>query len=212
MSDWKLFSYASIPLAAGAAILTGLNGYRPFQWSLAGVSNDPNQLVYLHTNIAGYFFDAIFRVEHLSNLRITEHPVQDGANISDHAYKLPEHITLEIGMSDCMDSFISGQFGVGDGKSIQAYQVLKGMQEARNPLSVVTRLQVYNNMLIESIVAMDDVHTRFGGKFIVTLKQIITAQLATTTVKSDRPQTTQETPKAQVQAEQPGSAISEYLE
>lgn len=230
MAGWNIYTITEAIGAAGLS-LQNLNGYRPLQWALSGLSNDPSQLIYAKTNIGGFFFDAILRTEHISSLRITEHPVQDGASLSDHAFKMPEVITLEIGMSDAMDSFIPGQFGTGGAnilnnlfrlpglnlipgmsstgsKSINAFKTLKSIQAARIPLTVVTRLDIYKNMLIEHIAARDDFKTATGLRAIATLKQIIIGQLATTTVDSDRPQTTETTSKGAVQAEAPGSAAS----
>ena len=39
------------------------------------------QLVGIKTNIGGYFFDAYLKVNHNKTLKVTEHPVEEGANI-----------------------------------------------------------------------------------------------------------------------------------
>lgn len=39
---------------------------------------------YLDTSLGKFIFDAYFNISHESNLTITEHPIQSGANISDH--------------------------------------------------------------------------------------------------------------------------------
>src|SRR3972149_4267465 len=81
--------------------------WRPPSWP-ATTGGTQAELVGLADNIGGYFFDAFIRQEHRTTRRITEHPVQDGANISDHSYQLPAQLTLEIGMSDAMDAVVNG--------------------------------------------------------------------------------------------------------
>ena len=77
-------------------------------------------LCYVKTSIGGFFFDAVFRTNHESHLRITSHPVQGGANISDHCFMEPARITMEIGMSDANPSVVFGQFLGGSGSKSQA--------------------------------------------------------------------------------------------
>lgn len=136
-----------------------------------------------------YFFDAILRAEHRQELRKTEHPIQSGASIVDHAYLLPARVTLEIGMSDCMARHVAGQFTSSSSKSISAFQTLLDLQASRLPLVLNTRLASYANMLIESISAVENRETQFALKASVTLSQIIVANLATNTV-SARPDST----------------------
>jgi hypothetical protein len=197
----------------------GSSPFRPPQWGSGSV--DQQQLVYMRPNVAevingqdggqliGYFFDAVIRTEHSTILRITEHPIQSGANKSDHAYMLPVSLTMEIGVSDAMDEIVSGQFSDNSSKSVSAYQVLKRLQRNRLPLQVMTRLELYQNMLIEHITTIDDSKTASALKAIVSFKQIVIANVTLTKV-SVRPQVTNKTNKGAVQpSPQLGSALSE---
>ena len=142
--------------------------WHPPQWDSSA------DMVSISDNINGYFFDAIIRADHNTSRRITEHPVQSGASISDHSYQLPAKLTLEIGMSDAMDSFVKGQWAVA-GKSQSAYNKLVELQSSGKPLTITTRLNYYTNMGIESISAPDDKSTTYGLRCSVTFRQIITA-------------------------------------
>lgn len=175
--------------------------YRPPQWN----QNDPSESARTSiTDASGniYIFDAIMRLEHSSQNRITEHPVQTGANISDHSFSLPDHVVMEIGMSDCMDVFTPGQFDDNDSPSISAYQTLKQMKTDRLPLTLTTRLDTYENMVIEQIHAPDDVKTMYALRCTVAFRQIMTATVNEITVSS-RPQTTGDTKKGTVQGRPP---------
>ena len=55
------------------------------------------------TSIGGLVFDAVLKTDHTSKVTATSHPVESGANISDHAFVEPAEISLEVGVSDCDD-------------------------------------------------------------------------------------------------------------
>jgi hypothetical protein len=112
-----------------------------------------------------FFFDAVFSTEHSSNVTVTEHPVQVGAPISDHAYQEPNEVTMEIGMSDAM-------VGAGDDHSVNAYNTLRQIMAKREPLKLVTRLWTYQNMVLTSISAPDDQTTMYGLKATVMFKNV----------------------------------------
>ena len=78
------------------------------------------------------------------------------------------------------------KFTEGNSRSINAYQVLRKLQEQRIPIKVITRLWTYTNMLIETISATDDNKTAYGLKANVTLKQIFVVNVTTVKI-SERP-------------------------
>ena len=157
-------------------------GYRPPQWLGSGTS--PAQLALCKTNIGGLFFDAVISVstEHMAT--ITSHPVQLGANISDHMYLEPISITMEIAMSDAMDSMVYGQWKGGYTKSVSAYRMLCDLQARRIPITVLTRLNQYPDMVIESISVNDDYKSLYGLRATVSLKQVFVAEATTDTVSA----------------------------
>lgn len=143
-------------------------GYYPSQWGRS--KNAEKEKV----NIGGLFFDAIFTTTTEHQLMITQHPVQTGANISDHAYVQPVKIAMDIGVSDAMAYRIPGAYdNLGPTKSISAYRALCKMMELRIPVKVITRLNTYDNMLIESIAVNDDVSTLYALKASVQLVQVL---------------------------------------
>jgi len=163
---------------------------------------DIPQLIGVKTNIGGYFFDAFLKVDHNSSLRITDHPVEEGANITDHAYVEPKTLTMEIGMSDACISFINGQFTEKYTRSVSAFDVLVNLQEQRIPLKVHTRLKTYENMLIETITVPDDYMTQYGLRATVGLRQIIVVKTETVVIPnrvSKKPHKTGETNRGTVQ-------------
>jgi hypothetical protein len=138
-----------------------------------------------------YMFDAYFNINHESNLAITQHPIQTGASISDHAYMEAQQLTFEIGMSDVMEdlsNYVSNIESFNNketsSRSVNAYRILRKLQADRVPIDVVTRLGEYKNMLIESIVAPDDNKTAYGLKVTVTLKEVFVASVTTVKISA----------------------------
>ena len=165
-----------------------------------------SQLIYVKTNIGGWFFDAFLRVEHTSKLKITEHPVQTGANVADHAYLESQQLAIEVGMTDVVQSIVNGQFSQGWSRSVTAYKVLRQLQASRIPVQVNTRLGIYKNMLVETITTPDTYETQYGLRATVTLKELIVAQVTTVKV-SKRPQVTGSTQRGNPEPVKPNQSI-----
>jgi len=150
------------------------------------------QLFYVSATVNGslrfYFFDAVVKAAHTREMVITKHPVQDGANIVDHAYSMPARLELEIVMSDAVVQYqppASSRMMVGYSsdisKSKSAYQTFLSLQKARTLLQVTTRLDTYNNMLIQSIRPIEEHSTLYALKATIVLEEIIMAYVGTAT-------------------------------
>ena len=89
----------------------------------------------------------------------------------------------------------------GSSRSVDAWGALKKMQLERTPLTVVTRLQTYENMIIEELSAPDDYMTLNALKCTVHLKQIIFANVAEVKESARPASTKQATEGGQTPAE-----------
>jgi len=94
-------------------------------------------------------FNATITVEEIStdDLEITQHPVQQGANITDHAYMKPAQIAIKIIFND------------EDRPLAETYQKLLQLQSSRQPFDVVTGKRQYKNMLFKSLSQTNDLAT-----------------------------------------------------
>ena len=81
----------------------------------------------------------------------------------------------------------------GDGRSVNAWTILRGMQLSRTPITVETRLHDYKNMIIEELSVPDDYKTYTALKCSVRLREIITVGVSNYTT-SKRPMETMEKP------------------
>lgn len=120
-------------------------------------------------SIGGLVFDATLKTDHTSKVTATSHPVESGANISDHAYVEPAEISIEVGVSDCETG--NGTFGSGN-RSLNAFSELLKLQTSRQLITVVTRFKTYRNMLITSVSVPDDYTTMFSFKANLMLREI----------------------------------------
>jgi hypothetical protein len=165
---------------------------------LAANSPEIKDLVYVKTNIGGWFFDAFLNLEHISRLRITEHPVQTGANISDHSFLEPKELNIEVGMSDAATSLVSNQFVGSWSRSVKAYEILRELQAQRIPMQVLTRLGLYRNMMIETLSVPDNYKTLYGLRATVAMREVLVAETRVVRVSS-RPQITNSTNRGNVE-------------
>lgn len=124
-----------------------------------------------------FVFDAVFSTEHSSNITVTQHPVQSGASVSDHAYREPDEVRLEIGMSD------AAVFAGDTSHSVNAYTQLRAIMEQREPITLITRLRTYQNMVITSMTVPDDYTTMNALKASIALQEVRIVSVATIRVQ-----------------------------
>ena len=173
-------------------------------------SFDYDSLIYCKTNIGGYFFDGYLNLSVSSNLEITSNPVESGSSISDHSYRKPTEINMTVIMSDAHESLVQGQFEGSWSRSVSAWEVLKKIQEDRIAVSVLTRVGLYNNMLIKSLIANDTDLELNGLRANVTLVELPVARVRTVEV-SLADQTTIDTEMGNISATYPTDTELESL-
>lgn len=173
-------------------------------------SMEYDSLLYCKTNIGGYFFDGYLNMSITSELEITSHPVESGAAISDHSYNKPVEIAMTILMSDVHSSLVPGQFEGSWSRSVEAFNVLKKIQSDRLTVSVLTRLGLYKNMIIKSLIANDTDIEIHGLRADVTLAELPVARVRTVEI-SLADQTTIDTEMGSVSATYPSDLEQESI-
>lgn len=113
-------------------------------------------------NFAGIYPDVVIEELHNDELEITSHPIEDGAAISDHAFKKPAELIMHVAWSSSkplLNSIIADVQGVLNGKAFvkpladmkSVYASLQQLQEKRNPFTVITGKRKYDNMLLRRL-------------------------------------------------------------
>lgn len=220
--DWMDFSLQIAKLTGKYEIVNLMSGLNNLDTFLFRTPKWP---------IGGMYFDGIMRTEHTSRIRPTQYPVQTGVTMTDHAIIEPAELTVEVMMSDCSTDLFSTNnpildnvyqslkkiilysnymglqcqlnMPLGQGRAAYSWLALKRIQLSRMPITVETRLQTYDNMLIEELSAPDDVKTLNAFKCAVRLREVIVAYVSEAQV-SARAAATQSTNGGQIAAQSGG--------
>ena len=154
--------------------------------------------------------DASVKEEHLAEVEVTDHPVEQGAAVSDHARPKPEELTIEGLVSNTPLNFIQARRSVtsegftwttsaqtnairgNPGNAEAAYVTLRAMRDAPRLLTIITALRSYDNMVMTSLKIPRDKDTGDVLKFTAKFKQvrIVTnaVTVVATKVKKAKPQ------------------------
>jgi hypothetical protein len=146
-------------------------------------------------------------------LQITEHPVELGANITDHAFKKPADLIVRCGWSNAslagvlggvkgLVSALTGGDAFGSDYVSSVYNQLLALQESRIPFDVSTGKRLYTNMLMRSLGVTTDEKSEYTLMVTAVFKQVLIVQTQATTLppRDDQaqPQSTAETSDAGV--------------
>jgi hypothetical protein len=104
--------------------------------------------------------DAAMNERYTLQSRVTEHPVEDGASISDHVIKQPLRIamtgrlsnqTIGFILESLASVFLSNPFGPPASK--QKWDTLVKLRDKGKPFTLVTGLDRYTDLVFESLEA-----------------------------------------------------------
>lgn len=130
------------------------------------------------------------------DLEITQHPVQDGAAITDHAYKKPTVLNIRAQYSP---QYIGVPLD-------EMYRRLLQIQSDRIPIEVLTGKRQYKNMLVKSVSETTDKDTSQILNISVTLQQVILVTVSTVKVPaSSQKRAAQKEPERTGSTEEAGS-------
>ena len=119
------------------------------------------------TDIGGLIPDVTVDEVPRDDLVITDHPVERGAAITDHAFKLPTRIDMRLGWSNASAG--------AEGYVEAVYEEMLRLQGVREPFDIYTPRRFYPSMLVQSITAPRDERTNAILFLSVVFRQIIIA-------------------------------------
>lgn len=168
--------------------------------------------------------------QHSDDLEITQHPVELGAEITDHSFKKPADLVIVAGWSNSPASSstlaallaipgatISGIQSLLSGSTKSQvndiYAKLLALQNKREPFDVYTGKRIYKNMLIKSLSTTTSKETENALIVTVTLRQVLLVSTRTVTVPTDpanlsSPPSTQAPVNRGQQSLQPGTSYT----
>jgi hypothetical protein len=131
--------------------------------------------------------DCVLEEIHSDEMEITQHPVQEGTTISDHAYRRPTELTLTYIWSG------GGRQNVDRSTEflVDTYTMIRQIYSDRNPLRVITGKATYNNMMIQGISVTTDRASENVLIARITLQELLVATVSTSTMAADPSHQTQ---------------------
>ncbi len=135
------------------------------------------------TRIGEVRLDAAVREEHVASARVTESPVESGAKISDHVVLEPQTLNIDGVITDTPvylhpasqnedDGLLTVPLASSGSRAIDAFEALRRLLEARAPLTVVTGLHVYENMVLTNVSVPREPESGLALRFSAELRQV----------------------------------------
>lgn len=132
-------------------------------------------------SIGGITIDATIEETLTDTLQVTEHPVEEGAQITDHSYVQMPGLVMRCGWSNASANsllslqssspFDGGRVTVGDYVS-SVYSQLVALLQSGTVFDVVTSIRMYTSMLITSLALTRDAKTSQALMVTATMRQV----------------------------------------
>lgn len=123
-------------------------------------------------SLGGIIPDVVIEETHRDSLIITQHPVEKGAAITDHAFLRPAEVEMRCGFSNASHG--------DEGYARAVYDGLRRLQASRQPFAVYTGKRAYRDMLIADLGVTTEARTENVLAVAVRLQQIIIVSTKTT--------------------------------
>lgn len=152
-------------------------------------------------SIGGITVDAFISENYQFNNTVSEIPIEDGATITDNIIESPDEISIEgffgryefesnSSMNDTQLSQLTRKVPDTMKRVKYYYQELLRLKQAREPITLVTGLDTFENMIIISLSIPRDVQTGADLNFSMTLKKLPIIHSETVKISvSNAPQT-----------------------
>ena len=131
--------------------------------------------------------DVTISEQHTDTVAVTSHPVDVGAQISDHAYKEQSLVVCVFGWSDSsrlVNSALDGSIFRGIESVNEVYDKLIELQDKRMPIRLSTSKRVYPAMLITKVQTSTTQDTENSALIEVTFQEILIATAKTVSLAS----------------------------
>lgn len=140
-------------------------------------------------NIGGIDVQATLEEVFTDSIQITEHPIELGASVGDHAYVRPIELVMRCGFSNSTASNVASVAASLFGSSMSGastvddlYSQLLALQQSLVPFSVVTSRRKFDNMLITSLATTTDNRSSNALFVTVNMRQIFIVGTQVTTM------------------------------
>ncbi len=151
------------------------------------------------TTIDSLTLDASVSETHTSDVEVTEHPVEDGVAVADHARVKPAGLVIEGIISNTpinrsQSLRVASSFGTTiqttnpqdqlagqPGYAEQAFTLLEQLRDSTKLITVVTGLKTYDDMILTNLSVPRNIQTGDALRFTATFKYVRRVKNQTTT-------------------------------
>lgn len=121
-------------------------------------------------SIGDVIIDVVLSELHDYSADLTQNPVEDGTVFTDHVVLKPVILEMECRISDATQTAFSFR---GPGTASDAFKALVELQKRRETFSVVTGLNVYQNMMFANLSIPRESLDGRSIRFDVVLQEIL---------------------------------------
>ena len=151
------------------------------------------------TKIDSVELDASIRETHTGEVELTDHPVEEGANITDHSRPKPIGLAIDgvitntpisrtkqantrtiLGVTFTSSAAVANYIQGRPGYAEAAYAKLEDLRLKGNVITVVTNLKTYTSMVMTSLSIPRDKNTGDALSFSAQFRQVIIVKNKTT--------------------------------
>lgn len=133
--------------------------------------------LFMQRNIGGFIADCTVEEDHTDEVVITERPVEQGAAITDHAFKRPPRVVIKAAWSNSSSAALGNPFYVQ-----LVYNQMLALQATLQPFSITTGKRVYENMLMSRLSVVTDEKNEYALSCTIECQEILI--VSTQTVSS----------------------------
>ena len=147
-------------------------------------------------DINGIVPDVVVEEKHTDTMTVTDHPVEKGSFISDHAFKMPADLSMRIGWSpsaSVLNGLFSGSIFSGVSSTKEMYALFLQMQSQAVLMNISTGKRAYTNMVIVSISEVTNEETENALFLDVVFREINIVETEETTLKAENQSDPQKT-------------------
>lgn len=138
--------------------------------------------------IGRFTIDAAPVETHNLDSELTPHPIEEGADVSDHVRVLPDRVVIEglvsnapvgeVAVTRENETPVAGHFLPAD----DALAYLRQVRDDREPIMVETQIEVYESMVLTNLSVPRDTRTGDALRFRATFQQALIVRTERTSV------------------------------
>lgn len=147
--------------------------------TIRGCLDDPNFGVFTQNpaSVSGLLgvVDAYPEEYHNYEVSTTNYPIETGGTLTDNAYVEPRILTMRAYVSEFLPSADTIVKVNGRSRAIEAWERIREVASRREPVTVVTLIETYPNMLITAMNPVVNESTGYSLVFDISFKEVIFA-------------------------------------